>query len=71
MTLFKRDADAKTIEIGSIEYDGEWKFDFDGYEALKGWLKKGVRFEDVLLEGKKLFEKLPFILRGDRLWVAI
>ena len=70
MVLFKRDADASTVEIGVIEYDNGWKFGFDGFDGLKDRLKKGVQFEGKLLKGKRLFNKLPCVLRGDRLWVA-
>ncbi len=71
MILFKRDENAKTVEIGLIEYNGDWKFGFDGYDNLKDWLRKGAMFGGVLLEGRKLFDRLPYVLRGDRLWVAI
>ena len=71
MTLFKRDSDAKTIEIGTIEYDNGWKFNFEGFEGLKDRLMKGIQFEGKLLKGKRLFNKLPYVLRGDRLWVAM
>jgi len=70
MLLLKRDKDAKTIEIGTIEYDGGWKFGFEGYDELKEWLRQGVEFEGKLLKGKALFDKLPFIIRGDRIWVS-
>jgi hypothetical protein len=70
MKLFKRDKDAKTVEIGTVEYNKGWKFGFEGYEGLKDWLRGGVQFQGKTLKDKALFDKLPFVLRGDRLWVA-
>lgn len=69
MKLFRRDKEANVIEMGTVEFDGRFKFSFkDG--GLKDWLERGVEFGGKMLTGQALFNKLPFILRGDRLWAV-
>lgn len=71
MKLIRRDSDANVIEIGTIEYDGQWKFAGHVSEGLQQWLKRGIEFGGKMLTDKALFDKLPFILSGDRLWAVV
>ena len=72
MKLFQRDANANVIEIGIVTLEGN-KLKFSDFkdESLRKWLQRGIEFGGELLTGRSLYDKLPVILRGDRLWAAV
>ena len=72
MKLFQRDSNANVIEIGTVTLAGD-KLKFSDFkdDGLRKWLQRGIEFGGELLTGKSLYDKLPVILRGDRLWAAV
>ena len=71
MKLFRRDSEANVIEMGTVEFiDGKLKFSGFKDSFLLKWLQGGVWFGGELLSGKALFDKLPLVLSGDRLWAV-
>ncbi len=72
MKLFRRDTNANVIEIGIVTLVGDdLKFSDFKDDGLRKWLQRGIEFRSELLTGKSLYDKLPIILRGDRLWAAV
>ena len=71
MKIYKRDSKGNVKIVGRVILKGS-KLSFSDFRdaKLEERLQKGIEFRGQFFKGRALYNQLPIIFRGDRLWAA-
>ena len=73
--IYARDKDAEVYLVGKVTWDAKKKMmqyeSFDEeHEGIIIGLEQGMSLGGGVLKGKELYDNLPYVLRGIRLWAV-